>query len=124
MVGNSARAMQKSGVRIADRPSLLLKGSGRVNRILGPKEDLTDLAKSVRLAKRQRGRSEVCHRPLHLPEFSSIGFSGSRLLTSSAGVWDEWDRTLPLSEKPDEKGARFAVLFYDRCFVTRISGDG
>jgi hypothetical protein len=33
----------------------LLKGSGRVNRILGPEEDLTDaLAKSVRLAKRQR----------------------------------------------------------------------
>jgi len=47
--------MQKSGVPIADRPSLLLKGSGRVNRILGPNEDLTEaMAKSVRLAKRQR----------------------------------------------------------------------
>jgi len=46
--------MQKSGVPMADRPSLLLKGSGRVNRILGSEEDLTDvLAKSVRLAKRQ-----------------------------------------------------------------------
>jgi len=42
--------MQKSGVPMADRPSLLLKGSGRVNRILGSEEDLTDvLAKSVRL---------------------------------------------------------------------------
>jgi hypothetical protein len=49
--------MQKSGVPMADRPSLLLKGSGRVKRILGPDEDLTDaMAKSVRLAKRQRGQ--------------------------------------------------------------------
>jgi len=56
-VGSLARAMQKSGVPMAERPSLLLKGSGRVNRILGPDEDLTDvMAKSVRLAKRQRGR--------------------------------------------------------------------
>ena len=35
------RAMQKSGLPIAERPNLLLKGSGRVNRILGPEEDLT-----------------------------------------------------------------------------------
>jgi len=43
------RAMQKSGMPIAKRPNLLLKGSGRVNRILGPEEDLTDiLAKSAR----------------------------------------------------------------------------
>jgi hypothetical protein len=49
--------LQKSGVPIADRPSLLLKGSGRMNRILGPDEDLTDVtAKSVRLEKRQRGQ--------------------------------------------------------------------
>ena len=55
VVGDLSRAMQKSGVPIADRPSLLLKGSGRVNRILGPNEDLTEaMAKSVRLAKRQR----------------------------------------------------------------------
>jgi hypothetical protein len=54
-VGNLSRALQKSGVPIADRPSLLLKGSGRVNRILRPNEDLTDaMAKSVRLAKRLR----------------------------------------------------------------------
>jgi hypothetical protein len=54
-VGNLARAMQKSGVPMGDRPSLLLKGSGRVNRILSPEEDLTDaLAKSARLARRQR----------------------------------------------------------------------
>jgi hypothetical protein len=47
----------KTLVPIAERPSLLLKGSGRVNRILGPEEDLTDvLAKSVRLARRERGR--------------------------------------------------------------------
>jgi hypothetical protein len=56
-VGDLSRAMQKSGVPIADRPSLLLKGSGRVNRILGSNEDLTDaVAKSVRLAKRRRGQ--------------------------------------------------------------------
>jgi hypothetical protein len=49
------RAMQKSGVPIAERPNLLLKGSGRVNRFLGSEEDLTDvLAKSLRQAKRQR----------------------------------------------------------------------
>jgi hypothetical protein len=48
--------MQKSGVPMAERPSLMLKGSGRVNPILGPDDDLTDaMAKSVRLAKRQRG---------------------------------------------------------------------
>lgn len=40
---------------IAERPNLLLKGSGRVNRILGPEEDLSDiLGKSLRQAKRQR----------------------------------------------------------------------
>jgi hypothetical protein len=40
--------MDKSGVPTADRPILLLKGSGRVNRILDPDEDLTGaLAKSV-----------------------------------------------------------------------------
>jgi len=56
-VGDLTRAMQKSGMPMAERPNLLLKGSGRVNRILGPEEDLTDpLAKSVRLAKRQRGQ--------------------------------------------------------------------
>ena len=34
---------------------LLLKGSGRVNRILGPEEDLAGpLAKSLRPAKRQK----------------------------------------------------------------------
>ena len=47
--------MQKSGVPIAKRPNLLLKGSGRVNRILGPEEDLTGImTKSVRQARRQR----------------------------------------------------------------------
>jgi len=47
--------MQKSGLPIAERPNLLLKGSGRVNRILGPQEDLTDiLGKSLRQARRQR----------------------------------------------------------------------
>jgi hypothetical protein len=47
--------MQKSGVPIAERPNLLLKGSGQVNRILCPEEDLTDiLGKSLRQAKRQR----------------------------------------------------------------------
>jgi hypothetical protein len=42
VVGNFVRAMDKSGVSIAKRPSLLLKGSGRVNRMLGPEEDLSD----------------------------------------------------------------------------------
>jgi hypothetical protein len=55
VVGSLVRAMQKSGVPIAERPNLLLKGSGRVNRILGPEEDLTDsLTKSLRQAKRLR----------------------------------------------------------------------
>jgi len=31
--------MQKSGVPIAERPNLLLKGSGRVNRFLGSEEE-------------------------------------------------------------------------------------
>jgi hypothetical protein len=40
---------------IAERPNLLLKGSGRVNRILGPDEELTSpLEKSLRQARRQR----------------------------------------------------------------------
>jgi hypothetical protein len=47
--------MQKSGVPIAERPNLLLKRSGRVNRILGLEEDLAGpLAKSLRQAKRQK----------------------------------------------------------------------
>jgi hypothetical protein len=47
--------MDKSGVPIAERPNLLLKSTGRVNRFLGPEEDLTDiLAKSVRLARRSK----------------------------------------------------------------------
>jgi hypothetical protein len=55
VVGNLVRAMDKSGVPIAQRPNLLLKGSGRVNRVLGPNEDLTDiLAKSARQVRRQR----------------------------------------------------------------------
>ena len=55
VVGSFTRAMDQSGMPIAKRPNLLLKGSGRVNRILGPDEDLTGpLAKSVRQAKRQR----------------------------------------------------------------------
>jgi hypothetical protein len=55
VVGSLVRAMQKSGVPIAERPNLLLKGSGRVNRILGPEEDLASpLAKSLRQARRQK----------------------------------------------------------------------
>jgi hypothetical protein len=55
VVGSLVRAMQKSGLPIADRPNLLLKGSGRVNRILGPEEELTGpLADSLRQARRQR----------------------------------------------------------------------
>ncbi len=55
VVGSLVRAMQKSGVPIAKRPSLLLKGSGRVNRILGPEEDLTGpLTKGLRLARWQK----------------------------------------------------------------------
>jgi len=47
--------MQKSGLPISERPNLLLKGSGRVNRIRGPEEDLAaPLEKSVRQAKRQK----------------------------------------------------------------------
>ena len=42
VVGGPVRAMQKSGLPISERPNLLLKGSGRVNRILGPEEDLSD----------------------------------------------------------------------------------
>ena len=43
---------------LVERPNLLLKGSGRVNRILGPEEDLTDiLGKSLRQARRQREQS-------------------------------------------------------------------
>ncbi len=54
VVGSFVRAMQKSGLPIAERPNLLLKGSGRVNRILGPEEDLAGpLTKSVRQAKRR-----------------------------------------------------------------------
>jgi len=43
-------------VPIAERPSLLLKRSGRVNRILDPEEeDLSDaLANGVRQARRPR----------------------------------------------------------------------
>jgi hypothetical protein len=44
VVSSLVRAMQKSGLPIAERPNLLLKGSGRVNRILGPEEELTDTA--------------------------------------------------------------------------------
>lgn len=39
---------------IAERPNLLLKRSGRVNRILGPEEDLSDaLRDSLRQTRRQ-----------------------------------------------------------------------
>jgi hypothetical protein len=55
VVGSLVRAMQKSGLPIAERPNLLLKGSGRVNRILGAEEDLAGpLAKSLRQARRQK----------------------------------------------------------------------
>jgi hypothetical protein len=55
IVGSLVRAMQESGVPIAKRPNLLLKGSGRVNRILGPEEDLSDiLRKSLRQAGRKK----------------------------------------------------------------------
>ena len=55
VVGSLVRAMQKSGLPIAERPNLLLKGSGRVNRILGADEELTGpLEKSLRQARRQR----------------------------------------------------------------------
>jgi len=41
---------------IAERPNLLLKGSGRVNRILGPEEDLSDiLAKSLEKSEKAKG---------------------------------------------------------------------
>jgi len=39
-VGSLVRAMQKSRVPIAEMRNLLLKGSGRVNRVLEPDEDL------------------------------------------------------------------------------------
>ena len=35
--------MQKSGMPLEERSNLLLKGSGRVNRILRPDEDMTDV---------------------------------------------------------------------------------
>jgi hypothetical protein len=55
VVGGFVRSMQKSGMPLAERPNLLLKGSGRVNRILDPEEDLSDpLAKSLRQARRQK----------------------------------------------------------------------
>jgi hypothetical protein len=55
VVGSLVRAMQKSGLPIAERPNLLLKGSGRVNRILGPEEDLAGpLEKCLRQVRRQR----------------------------------------------------------------------
>ena len=55
VVGSFVRAMQKSGLPIAERPNLLLKGSGRVNRILSPDEELTGpLEKSLSQARRQR----------------------------------------------------------------------
>lgn len=54
VVGSLVRAMQKSGLPIAERPNLLLKGS-RVNRILGPDAELTGpLEKSLRQARRKR----------------------------------------------------------------------
>lgn len=54
VVGSLVRAMQKSGLPIAERPNLLLKGSGRVNRIMGPDEDLSGaLTDSLRQARRQ-----------------------------------------------------------------------
>jgi hypothetical protein len=54
VVGSLVRSMQKSGMPIAERPNLLLKGSGRVKRILGPEEDLTDaMNKSLRTVRRQ-----------------------------------------------------------------------
>jgi hypothetical protein len=54
-VGSLVRAMQKSGLPIAERPNLLLKGSGRVNRILGPDEELAGpLEKSLRQARKRR----------------------------------------------------------------------
>ena len=57
VIGSLVRAMQKSGLPIAERPNLLLKGGGRVNRILGPEEELTGpLEKSLRQAKRLRER--------------------------------------------------------------------
>jgi hypothetical protein len=55
VVGSLVRAMQKSGLPIAERPNLLLKGSDHVNRILGPEEELTGpLEKSLRQARRQK----------------------------------------------------------------------
>jgi len=46
----------RSTVPIADRPSLLLKGSGRVKRILGPDEDLTDaMAEERETSKKAEG---------------------------------------------------------------------
>src|SRR5215471_18451592 len=52
--------MDKSGVPIAERPNLLLKSTGRVNRFLGPEEDLIDiLAKSIRLARRSKTCSSL-----------------------------------------------------------------
>jgi hypothetical protein len=57
VVGSLVRALQKSGLPIAERPNLLLKGSGRVNRILGPDEELTGpLEQSLRQARRQTER--------------------------------------------------------------------
>lgn len=49
------RAIQKSGMPLAEWPKLRLKGLGRVNPILGSGEDMTDiLTKSVKEARRQR----------------------------------------------------------------------
>ena len=56
MVGSLVRAMQKSGLPIAVKPNLLLKGSGQLNRILGPDEELTGpLEKSLRQSAKAKG---------------------------------------------------------------------
>jgi hypothetical protein len=68
---------------IADRSNLLLKGSGRVNRVLGPDEESTGPPeKSLRQARRQRSLSKrtpkhrkVQRRALELGPFWAVAWA-------------------------------------------------
>jgi hypothetical protein len=54
-ISSVARALQESGLPIKERPNLSLSDTGRVNRVLGPEEDLTDIIEqSVARAKKQK----------------------------------------------------------------------
>jgi hypothetical protein len=114
-----------TGVTIAKCPNLLLKGSGRISRILGTEEDLTDaLADSTCNAMRQGGNNARRCAVVQSEKGGSAqnnGLAGTRNLetASSRRLHACHIQPIPLSRHGKDDAERLP-LSERKCFGARV----